>query len=345
MKINDTYYISGKKESESIYSNLINTKDVEYIPTDKEYATLRRILQICRKHSWTDPTKNSALKRTYQMLGINDPAEIEKRLFKDSVAPVTSAIDPDTTADTTTTLTPEEAAAQKLAQKKTFAKQAIEKIMKFFSEFNFSPSYRFINSFARTSNKKEYVINYFKIQDHAYAPEIEEKVKSSEFKYIIEDFNKIKPENIINHRFELYFGEPGAGKTVKATSLTDFCMVCSSDMLPADLMQNFVFKDGKADFDKSDLWIAMEEGKTITLDEVNMLPFESLRFLQGITDGKESFDYKGHEVKIHPDFKIYATMNLNVNGQCIPLPAPLVDRSYDIVEFKLTADNLVDALF
>ena len=88
----------------------------------------------------------------------------------------------------------------------------------------------------------------------------------------------------------------------------------------------------------------MENGDSIMLDEVNMLPFESLRFLQGITDGKESIDFKGHTINIHPNFRIYATMNLNVNGECIPLPSPLVDRAYDIVEFKLTADDLLSAV-
>ena len=109
-------------------------------------------------------------------------------------------------------------------------------------------------------------------------------------------------------------------------------------------MQNFAFTDGKAEFQKSDLWIAMEEGKTIVLDEINMLPFESLRFLQGITDNKNEIDYKGFHIKIANGFQIIGTMNLNVNGQCIPLPAPLADRCLNIKEFKLNSKDLINSL-
>jgi hypothetical protein len=37
-------------------------------------------------------------------------------------------------------------------------------------------------------------------------------------------------------------------------------------------------------------------------------------------------------------------MNLNVNGQSIALPEPLVDRCSDIKEFKLDANALINAL-
>lgn len=340
MRINSKYFIAGKNKTSTIITNLIEDKSVEYLNTDTTFPYLKRALEICRKTSISNEQKNIGLRRIYTLIGISD---VESRLFDavDKLNIVADAMSGDTIKTEKSTAAIE---AEKLAKKRALAKEAATKLINFFSEFNFSPSYRFVNSIARATNKVSYVNNYFLVQDHMYANEIQEKTKSSEFKEIITMLKDITPEHIINNRFELYFGEPGAGKTVKATSISDSVIVCSSDMLPADLMQNFVFKDGKADFDKSDLWLAMENGKTITLDEVNMLPFESLRFLQGITDGKETFNYKGHEIKIHPEFKIYATMNLNVNGQCIPLPSPLVDRAYDIVEFKLTADNLVDAL-
>ena len=87
-----------------------------------------------------------------------------------------------------------------------------------------------------------------------------------------------------------------------------------------------------------------QDVKKLSLDEMNMLPFEYLRFLQGITDGKNSFDYKGFTINIKDGFNIIGTMNLNVNGQCIPLPAPLIDRCSNIKEFKLNANALYKAL-
>ena len=328
MRINSTYFISSKRDTKNIITNLFSEGGTieELTSASSNYYAAQRILKVARSRSYTEATKNNALKRFLKMAGFSDE-KIQERLFAENT---------DNTTDNT-------AAAETETVDKGVVKAAINKLIAFFSEFNFSPSYRFINSLSISFDKKEYVKNYFLVQDHPYATEISEKIKSPEFGEIMGILEKCSP-NPINTRFELFFGEPGTGKTTQAMKIAGKCVVCSSDMLPADLMQNFVFKDGKADFDKSDLWVAMEEGSAIVLDEVNMLPFESLRFLQGITDGKETFNFKGHEIKIHPNFKIYATMNLNVNGQTIPLPAPLVDRSYEIREFKLSADDLLSAV-
>ena len=331
MKINDTYFISGKRKSSIIVTNLFSKTGVveELSNDDANFYNAQRILKVVRSRTYNNKTKNNGLRRFLSMAGIDD-TEISKRLFPEEP---TSA----------TTVNPDGTVTETIVIDRSIVKQAISKMINFFSEFNFSPSFRFINSFALSLDKREYVRNYFVVQDHPYTTEIADKIKSAEFNEIMHAFEGCSPK-AINTRFELFFGEPGTGKTTEAMSIAEKCVVCSSDMLPADLMQNFAFNDGKAGFEKSDLWIAMEEGKAIVMDEVNMLPFESLRFLQGITDGKETIDYKGHTIHIHPSFKIYATMNLNVNGQCIPLPAPLVDRSYEIREFKLSADDLLSAV-
>lgn len=329
MKINSTYFISSKRDTKNIITNLFSEAGTieELTSSSSNYYAAQRILKVARSRSYTNATKNNAVKRFLKMAGFSDE-KINERLFAEN---------DENAANKTTTTTDTEKVD------KGVVRAAINKLIAFFSEFNFSPSYRFINSLSISFDKKEYVKNYFLVQDHPYATEISEKIKSPEFGEIAGVLEKCSP-NPINTRFELFFGEPGTGKTTQAMKIASKCVVCSSDMLPTDLMQNFVFNDGKADFDKSDLWVAMEEGSAIVLDEVNMLPFESLRFLQGITDGKETFNFKGHEIKIHPNFKIYATMNLNVNGQTIPLPAPLVDRSYEIREFKLSADDLLSAV-
>lgn len=109
-------------------------------------------------------------------------------------------------------------------------------------------------------------------------------------------------------------------------------------------MEDVQFIDGKAHFTPSSLQKAMVEGKTITLDEINLLPFESLRFLQSILDNKTEFEYKGSIIKIAEGFKIIGTMNLIVNGTVYGLPEPLIDRAANLKEYKLTADSLMNAL-
>ena len=329
MKINEHFNIWGRREDQAIITNLTcdHFKDYNtYLPGSPEYATMQNILHVARQRKVSNEERNKALTRMLTIVGV-DPAKIPDRLF-----------------DVTFTYSNAKTGEVRSVNKAKLI-SITQRLIKFFSEFCFSPSYRFVNSLAIADNATEYTKNYFMVQDHSRAQDVAERLKSAEWQSIVRDLKTsgITPKPI-NTRFELFFGEPGAGKTVTATKLAKKCIVCSSDMLPTDLMQNFCFKDGKADFDPSDLWTAMEKGEKIVLDEVNMLPFESLRFLQGITDSKDTVDYKGHTITIHPDFKIYATMNLNVNGQTIPLPAPLVDRAYDIKEFKLTAEDLINAL-
>lgn len=174
---------------------------------------------------------------------------------------------------------------------------------------------------------------------------IKEKIKSQEFTQIISNFSKVIPSHQVNTRFKLYYGSAGCGKTTLAMKEADNnCMVCHSAMLPSDLMEDFKFVDGKADFQPSALQIAMTEGKPIVLDEINLLPFESLRFMQSILDGKSEFVYKGKMIKIKEGFQVIGTMNLTVNGCTYALPEPLVDRCFQAKKFKLTANDLMSAI-
>lgn len=234
------------------------------------------------------------------------------------------------------------------------AKEGISKLMRFFSEFSFVPNFRFINTLANkvaenvspnSATVLDFIYNYFALTDSPFAKEIKSKIKSAEFNDILEDFSAAPPKSHINNRFKVYFGAAGSGKTTKAQSETDNrCVVCNNSMLPADLMEDFIFIEGKPSFKPSILWECMEQGKPIVLDEINLLPFDSLRFLQGILDGKREFTYKGHTVTIADGFCVIGTMNLVVNGAVFNLPEPLVDRAADIVEFNLTAEQLVNAI-
>lgn len=227
----------------------------------------------------------------------------------------------------------------------------LQSLMNFFTEFSFSPNFRFCNTFAKKAatvgyaEAKAYVANYFALTDNNYQNAIVDKMNSQEFRNIVSDFGKIKPQKSINNRFKLYYGSQGTGKTTEAMFEADNnCTVCHSAMLPSDLMEDFSFDDGKATFKPSQLCKAMTEGKKIVLDEINLLPFESLRFLQSILDGKASFVYKGQTIEIKDGFQIIGTMNLQVNGMVYALPEPLVDRASDLREFELTADKLLGAI-
>lgn len=227
-------------------------------------------------------------------------------------------------------------------------KNTLKKFIDFFSEFSFEPNYRFVNTFSycnTISKAIEYTTRYFELSDSPYTNSIIEKMKSPEFNEIALELVNITPSTKINTRFKLYYGSAGTGKTTAAMKEADGnCMVCHSAMLPSDLMEDFKFEEGKAAFQPSSLYKAITEGKKIVLDEINLLPFESLRFLQSILDGKKEFNYKGINVQIKDGFQIIGTMNLNVNGSVYSLPEPLVDRAEQIKKYTLTADNLLNAI-
>lgn len=223
-------------------------------------------------------------------------------------------------------------------------------LLDFFTEFDFTPSYRFTNTLAylapKATKAKGYINNYFELMGSSYTAEVSEKIKSKEFSQILKNISQYgEPSSRVNNRFKVYFGAAGTGKTTLAQNEAENrCIVCNSSMLPSDLMENFVFTDGKPDFNPSMLWECMEQGKAIVMDEINLLPFDSLRFLQGIADGKQSFLYKNREVHIKDGFKIIGTMNLTLGGVTYGLPEPLVDRCEDIREFKLSPEQLMGAI-
>lgn len=227
----------------------------------------------------------------------------------------------------------------------------IKHLMDFFTEFSFTPSFRFTNTFAYAACRgltaaRTYTANYFALMDSSYAKEVADKAKSAEFARIVSDIAQYgEPATHINTRLKVYFGSAGTGKTTQAQEEAENrCIVCNSSMLPSDLMEDFVFKDGNPDFNPSLLWDCMEQGKKVVLDEINLLPFDSLRFLQGIVDGKTEFYYKNRPVHIHDGFQIIGTMNLSLGGMVYGLPEPLVDRCCETKEFVLTAEQLAKAI-
>lgn len=324
--INSEYFIETDPNvsNDALVTNLFDKNSTRTFTTkDPYYGNIRKMYQVLSSSTMAAEVKENVVKRIISNFNEFKDKDISDRYF---------------VADNATK--DREADASKVALRKT-----LNDLINFFKEFQTTPSFRFVNTLALTPNKITYVRNYFLIQDNPHAASILEKIQSKEFNQILKGLTGMKPKEVVNKRLDIYYGEPGGGKTTLAEQEAKTTVVCSSDMLPSDLLQNFNFNDGKAAFEKAPLWKAMEEGTIICLDEINMLPFESLRFLQGITDGKKSINFKGYDIKIKDGFKIIGTMNLNVNGQTIPLPSPLVDRCGIIKEFIVTADQLMETFF
>ena len=247
---------------------------------------------------------------------------------------------------------PSVAEAEKVEPTPTeYLQSALQRLMDFFKEFEFEPNFRFVNTLAWMLTKKkkscatDYIASYFELIDSPYKNEVSAKIKSKEFKAILADMSKVAPTKTVNERFKLYYGSQGTGKTTIGQTESDGrCIVCNASMLPADLMEDFIFDEGKPSFKPSSLWDCMENGKAIVLDEINLLPFDSLRFLQGILDGKKEFNYKGKTVHINSGFMVIGTMNLSVNGMVYGLPEPLVDRCMEMKKFSLDAKALMGAI-
>lgn len=233
-----------------------------------------------------------------------------------------------------------------------YLERGLDSLINFFKEFSFEPNFRFVNTLAYKLNGGDksapidYIERYFELIDSPYVNEVRDKMKSKEFKLILSDIKRGGvPCNTVNKRFKVYYGSAGTGKTTLAqTESEQRCIVCNNSMLPADLMEDFCFEGGKPSFKPSVLWDCMINGKPIVLDEINLLPFDSLRFLQGVLDGKKEFTYKGRTVTIADGFMVIGTMNLSINGMVYGLPEPLVDRSADFQKFSLDAKTLARAI-
>lgn len=331
MNINSNFYISMKRKSDEIVTNLLpstNPNDVNGTTYDRTnnkdvYAYLNKIYNTATKNNIDVVSKNNMLKNLYKMLNLTDD-QIAERLMS-TVETANAPVDNSLSDQALRTL--------------------CAKLIDFFREFDYAPSYRFVNTLAFVKDKPTYVKNYFKVMNHRNADGIAEKVKSSEFATICNTIARCKPTDKINDRITIFFGMSGAGKTVLCEKLSSKVIPCSSDMQPKDLMQIFDFTDdGKATFRKSDLWEAMENGTTIGFDEFNMLPYESLKFIQSLTDNKKEICYEGHLIKIAPGFKIIGTMNLVTDDGTFPVPTAIADRAEVIQEFTLSADDLMAVL-
>lgn len=321
MKLYKDFYINKKRTGE-IVTNAPDGKERNLVGTPMQWEAIRLMYTLRSRKYVNEATKTA---RAMEFVGkLASSLGLETAVSKEEKD--------------------EEARAKEAMEKQALRKDVTQKLMNFFSEFEFEPSYRFLNSLANAKDKKAYVANYFELSGNPYTNSVIEKMRSMEFANILKDIDNMGTQGVTNKRFKLYYGSQGTGKTTLAMKEAEGnVMVCHNGIQPDALMKDFDFVDGKATFKHGALWKAMEEGKKIVLDEINLLPFESVRFLQTILDNKEEFMYDGETIHIKDGFQIIGTMNLVINGATYQLPDPLVDRGMELRKFKLTADDLADA--
>ncbi len=265
------------------------------------------------------------------------------------------------------------------------SKQTIETVKllhNFLSEFEFEgiDSARFYNTFfwhvqnGGDTRGFKYIKSYFELINNPYTTDVVKKMESPEFKDILERALKVLPAKKINNKLEIYYGNPGVGKTmkvIKENPNTDI-MVCNSDFEPNDLLESFdvenakkelqasgistevandmmitrnsdeksllftlvMLSGGKPKYKPTALLNAIKQGKPVILDEIGKLSKQCQDFLVGFTDNKEYFEFKGERIKIAEGFKIIGTMNLEINGNIYDLQTPLVDRATKLEEIK-----------
>ena len=231
----------------------------------------------------------------------------------------------------------------------TFKYETCQKLLNFFSEFNFVAGARFTSMIINQKNYTnacKYIKRYFQLCDHPDCMSIVEKIKSDEFKLLINDLLTLKTP-IVNKRLEILYGPAGTGKTTQAINNYPNAKVitCHASMEPMDLLKTFKFDNGKTTFEKSELRLAMENGEAIILDEINLLRPECLKLIQELTDNKTKISFENEDIEIKQGFKIIGTMNLIVNGQVFFLPEALVDRAYKLEDYEISGQDLARMLF
>lgn len=232
------------------------------------------------------------------------------------------------------------------------AKNAVEKLNKFLSEFSYfrsGVSMRLVNTFARAADKKDALKSYCEVSQMEDLPDLLEKMKSPEFAEVVKAFAALgKTPQPLNKRFAVFYGPPGGGKTYAAIKAGESInggsvdtVPCSAGMDAADMLYAYRldYKTGKRGYVPTALLTAMVSGRGVVLDEVNLLPMEARMFLQNILDNKSKVNVMGVEIPIRDGFFVLGTMNLETGLGATPLPLPLVDRAAVVREFHTSASQ------
>lgn len=213
----------------------------------------------------------------------------------------------------------------------------VDEINNFCKDFAFQLDNRMLNNLGYLNGvqaKRDYIINVMELTnyDEGLIKDASSKMKNAEFKNLSDIIDKIdKTHGKINNRLVIYYGVSGSGKTTKAHErfANAYDCVASATQDPDDLFT--AFNPATNSYELTTLGYAMVNGKYIVVNEVNFYNEATLKRLQGVLDNTEVLLDRGIEIKIHKDFKMIMTMNLEIQNQGkYPLPFPLVSRAEEI---------------
>jgi len=151
-------------------------------------------------------------------------------------------------------------------------------------------------------------------------------------------------------RLFILMGETGVGKTYLVEKRYSNLPIwnCNKALEPYDLCYFLADIDGSGLKPHETPFLKAVRGEfedcRIILDEFNNLPFDTLMFIQGLTDEKESIVLFDKRIKISPKFKILATQNPpSRTDDRQPLGDALLGRSVGFV-LEMTDDMIVERL-
>lgn len=218
--------------------------------------------------------------------------------------------------------------------------EGIEELQNTMLQFDTAVTPRMVSTMLHHSNPESYLYGYLKLTGRE-CDDFMKKTQSQEWRRMMNKLKSANPKRI-NKRLVIYFGPPGGGKTTAALREAGKKIGMHKDMTAKELMFDFTFKDGEAQFSKSVFAQAMENGEAIVCDELNLASNTLLQFMQSVLDNSKSIFMDGQELVIKEGFKVIGTMNDVVSGVDRILPEPIIDRALDIRYFELTPSKIYD---
>lgn len=218
--------------------------------------------------------------------------------------------------------------------------EGIEELQNTMLQFDTAVTPRMVSTMLHHSNPEAYLYGYLKLMGRE-CDDFMKKTQSQEWRRMMNKLKSANPKRI-NKRLAIYFGPPGGGKTTAALREAGKKIGMHKDMTAKELMFDFTFKDGEAQFSKSVFAQAMENGEAIVCDELNLASNTLLQFMQSVLDNSKSIFMDGQELVIKEGFKVIGTMNDVVSGVDRILQEPIIDRALDIRYFELTPSKIYD---
>lgn len=129
----------------------------------------------------------------------------------------------------------------------------------------------------------------------------------------------------------LLVGPPGTGKSTTADK-DNLRVTCHEDAGPESMVGTFIQKDGNTIWIDGPCIIAMKQGKTVVLDEIDHTSPECVSLLYALIDDKPSIMLPtGEYVQAAKGYRVICTSNAN--------PSDLPDAILDRIESVICADT------